>query len=232
MNRRLTLIALAASLLAGAQGFAVAQAAIDAPAQVVPAVDAATIAVTLAEVDDVEHWKKVLKEGDSKEMVNAFYRWTKTLTLMSRAGQKDDADRICAAIVEMHRHIPQDAMLTPSQHAANAFIRDRFRVGDVAVDAAQFFEPERYYKNDPSIMKLYRFSVYDGSVVVMRYFLEHSQLGDQDYYVLGKADPKTGAHYQVQPYGALQPNYWTLLRRALEDMGDPNPQYPVSSKPH
>jgi hypothetical protein len=199
----------------------------------VEAVDAAAIAATLAEIRDVDHWAHLgdAATGDAGDPVaQAFEKWAKFLTQMSRAGQTQDADRICAAIVELHHHLSEKTIMAPSHTAADAFIRDQFRVGGRTVNVAQFFEPQRYYKDDPSIMKLFRFSVYEGDRVVLRYYLEHSKYGDEDYFVLGKADP-SGAHFQVQPYGAHEPSYWTLLRRVVEDMNDRAPHYPASSKP-
>ncbi|HZP67631.1 MAG TPA: hypothetical protein VFB32_15115 [Rudaea sp.] len=233
MTRRWPLV-MASALLSLVAPAVLAQPAPNAPAE--PAatgnVDAASIDAALAEIHDVDHWKQNPGAGDADDpLAQAFIRWTKLLTELSRSGQHEAADRICAAIVELHDRLPQDKVIAPSHTAANAFVRDRFRVGERHVDAAQFFAPEPYYPNDPSLTKLFRFSVYEGDKVVLRYYLEHSRFGDDDYYVLGKADPATRAHYQVQPYGAKAPSYWTLLDRVLADMSDHHPHYPASSGP-
>lgn len=85
------------------------------------------------------------------------------------------------------------------------------------VAAAQFFDPTPFYPGDDSLMKLYRFSVYDGGEVSARYYLECSNL-QGDYYVLGRSDATSGAHSQVQPY-AKKPTYWELRARVIEDLG-------------
>ncbi|UJR32492.1 hypothetical protein I4U23_019954 [Adineta vaga] len=89
----------------------------------------------------------------------------------------------------------------------NSFGRDIFNVDTYRVEAAEYFLPVPFYPDDDTILKFYRWSVYDmNDTIVCRYFLEKSELmPGQPYFVLGKSYP-TG-HAQIQPYGSVKPTY-------------------------
>ncbi len=74
----------------------------------------------------------------------------------------------------------------------DAFIRDSFTIDGLRIDAAEFFEPVPFYAGDNSIMKLYRFSVYNGDEVVTRYYLEESKFTASPFYVSGKSEARDG----------------------------------------
>jgi hypothetical protein len=195
-------------------------------------VDQATVQAVLKEIAGARSWKTKVSQP-TPEFLEAvapqFEHWRGVLTSLSAAAQHDEADRICAAIVELRDH--WGTAIFPSDKF-NAFGRDRFEMGAFRVDAAQFFEPMSFHVGDDSIKKLLRFSVYQGEQVVKRYYLERSQMTDQPYYVLGRSDVATGKHQQVQPYGAQAPSYWTLKERMIADLLGTNAPAGPSSEPN
>ena len=177
-------------------------------------VEADKVKSALAEIQDEYRWKGAASPADFAADANPkFDRWGALLARLSSADQRAEADRICAAIVALWKHLGQDML------RAEAFIRDRFFVDEYRVDAAQFFQPVPFYPGDDKIMKLYRFSLYRGDQVVARYYLEHSQLdgkSENSYYVLTFTEPRT--HQQVRPYGPELPTYWALKDAMLQHM--------------
>ena len=176
-------------------------------------VDLAAVEAALKEIQGEYHWKGDITKP-TEEFLNAvgpkFDHWGELLSKLSSANQRQEADQICGAIVALRNHWGPD--ISPW----DAFLRDRFFVGDLRIDAAEFFEPVPYYPGDDKIMKLYRFSLYKGGKVVARYYLEHSNLIGNSYYVLGLSDPTS--HTQVQPYGPNRPTYWALKEKVLQHL--------------
>ncbi|CAF0861660.1 unnamed protein product [Adineta ricciae] len=110
----------------------------------------------------------------------------------------------------------------------NSFGRDIFYVDTYRIEAAEFFQPIPFYPDDDTIVKLYRWSVYDtNDTIVCRYFLEKSEIiSGQPYFVLGKTFPS--GHAQVRPYGNLQPNYNQMKIHLIENLKGQGPP-PVAS---
>ena len=81
--------------------------------------------------------------------------------------------------------------------------------------AARYYEPIPFYKGANSLLKFYRFSVYEGRKVTMRYYLEKSKL-TKDFYVLGLMAGKK--HSQIQPYGERKPTYGELRKAVIENL--------------
>ncbi len=175
-------------------------------------VDAARIQAALDQIEAGKRTSGATADAVIAQLTPQFESWGALMTELTSAGQHDDADRVAQAIVAMRNAI--DPTLFP-RNAPDAFLRDRFVVDGHRIDAVQFFEPVRYYPNDPSIMKLYRFSVYSGENVVVRFYLEHSNIAG-DYYVLGRAEPS--GHRQVQPYGPRVPTYAEMRSAVLADL--------------
>ena len=182
-------------------------------------VDAVAVESALKEIQSEYRWKGSLAKP-TDEFLNAvgpkFTAWQELLTKLSAAGQRQEADQICAAIVALRNHWGKE--IFPPE-VVDAFGRDRFLVRDLRVDVAQFFEPVPYSPNDSLIMKLYRFSVYKADKVIARYYLEHSKLDGNPHYVLGLSEG--AAHTQVQPYGANPPTYWQLKERVRQHLASP-----------
>jgi len=184
------------------------------PGEPAAAADPDEVKAALSEIQAEYRWKDASSARDvAAALAPKFDRWGQLLATLSAAGRHDEADRICTAIVSLWKHVGRGAL------PWDAFLRDRFVVGDYRVDAAQFFEPAPFYPGDDKIMKLYRFSLYKDGKVVARYYLEHSQLDGapaSSYYVLTFTKP--GLHQQVQPYGREPPAYRALRKTVLEDI--------------
>ena len=177
-------------------------------------VEPEAVRAALAEIEGQYRWKDAPSRKDFSAAVEPkFVQWAELLARLSSTGQREEADRICAAIVALWNHLGSDLV------RGDAFLRDRFSVGEYRVDAAQFFEPVPFSAGVDMIMKLYRFSLYKDGKVVARYYLEHSQLDGKpanSYYVLTFAEP--GSHRQIRPYGRELPTYWTLKEVVVEHM--------------
>ncbi len=173
----------------------------------------AGVEAALSEIDVSKRPTSTTSEDLMRDLAPKFQRWAALMTDLSAVGQHAEADRIATAIIEMRNAI--DPAFFP-RNSPDAFVRDRFPAGPYRVDAAQFFEPVRYYPDDDRIMKLYRFSVYMGETVVARYYLERSTLAE-DYYVLGYTDHAV-FHRQVKPYGPHLPSYAELKTSVLADL--------------
>lgn len=147
-----------------------------------------------------------------------FGRWASGMTRLEADGHPEDAVRVADAIVAMRAAIP-----TFPQDNPDAFARELMRVAGRRVDAAQFFEPVRFYASDDRIMKLYRFSVYEDDKVIRRYYLEHSEMNGP-FYVLGMTDDS--GHHQIVVYGSEPPSYLRLRTDMVADMHDAFPPVP------
>lgn len=110
----------------------------------------------------------------------------------------------------------------------NSFGRDVFNVDTYQIEAAEFFQPVPFYPDDDTIVKFYRWLVYDtNGTIVCRYFLEKSEImPGQPYFVLGKTFPS--GHAQVRPYGNIQPNYNQMKIHLIENLKGQGPP-PVAS---
>ena len=184
---------------------------------------AADVARLLSQIQDVPRWTTMAQNGDAFMLGNEFNSWSRAVIWLSRLNRTDEVDRLCDAIVALHARLPTNSVQPRGNIAAISFVRDAFRIGNSRVEVAQYWVPEPYDSNDPTLTKLYRFSVYNGKDEERRYYLEHDRRGEQDSYLLSKIDPKTDAHTAVQPYGHIAPTYWMLLRHVLRDINDPNP---------
>ncbi len=177
-------------------------------------VGAGEVQAVLQEIQAEYRWKGAAATPEFVAgLAPRFDHWGQVLSRLSESEQRAEADRICAAIVALQNH------WGPEMVRWDAFLRDRFFVGDLRVDAVQFFAPVPIYPGDPTIMKLYRFSLYKEGKVVARYYLEHSQLDgkpENSYYVLGLSTHDS--HRQVQPYGRELPPYWSLKQAVLRDL--------------
>jgi len=180
-----------------------------------PPKDLPPLEKVLKEVEAAKALKKKYKkssEAFDKEALPKLKRWSDLIFGYTHAGKKEAADKLSAALVALRNHWGKK-LFPPEKF--DAFGRDRFRVGPAWVCAAQYFEPVRYYKNDPRILKYYRFSVYLRKNVVARYFLERSNLKGP-HFVLGM---QSGAkHKQVKTYGAKKPTYWELKKEVMADV--------------
>jgi hypothetical protein len=196
-----------------------------------PRVAPGEVARVAAEIEGERRWQAIVTEP-TRPFLDAvgprFDEWADVLARLSAAGQRDEADRLCAAIVGLRGH--WGPALFPVDRY-NAFVRDRFWVGGWRVEAAQFFEPVRFYPDDDRIVKLHRLSVYERDRVVRRYFLERSAQDGVPYHVLGRTDVATNAHQQVQPYGAAEPPYWAVMERTVADLTGAAPPAGPSSSP-
>ncbi|CAF0752006.1 unnamed protein product [Adineta ricciae] len=105
----------------------------------------------------------------------------------------------------------------------NSFGRDIFNVDTYRIEAAEYFQPIPFYPDDDTIVKFYRWSVYDtNGTIVCRYFLEKSEImPGQPYFVLGKTFPS--GHAQIRPYGSLQPNYNQMKIHLIENLKGQGP---------
>lgn len=170
----------------------------------------------IKEIAKEKQWKSKA-DGPTPELLASVLpkigRWCDFLMALSAQGKRKEADELARAIVDLRNHLGTK-LIPPSRF--NAFARDRFKVKEKVVLAAQFFEPVPFYPGDSRLLKLYRFSVYEGKKVVARYYLEKSRLV-KDYYVLGHVSGTR--HRQVQPYGERQPTYWELKARVIQDLG-------------
>ena len=177
----------------------------------------ADVDLVLGQIQEARHWKGKV-DSPTDEFLNAvgpqFDRWREVLTELSSADRRADADRICAAIHELQRD--WGAKLFPLERF-EAFGRDRFVFRDLRIDAAEFFAPVPYYPGDATIVKLFRFSVYRANKVVLRYYLEKSNILEV-FYVLTRVDPASNSHAQIKPYGRAAPDYWDLKHNVLNDL--------------
>lgn len=104
-----------------------------------------------------------------------------------------------------------------------SFCRDIFDVGQYQVEAAEFFHPVPFYSNISTLVKLYRWSVYDANgTVICRYHLERSEMiPGTSYHVLGKSY-STG-HCQLQPYEGGPPDYNQMKIHMINDLTGQGP---------
>ena len=181
-------------------------------------IDEAAVEETLGQIAEQRRWKEHV-EGPTQTFIKtigpAFDEWSKVLVQLSSEGRNDEADRICGAIVALRNHL--GPKLLPVERY-DSFIRDRFWLGQHRIEAAQFFEPVRYYPTDDRIMKIYRLSVYGVDHVVRRYYLEQSKLGPSSSYVLGRAEGETNEHRVISTFGDAEPTYWQVKERTIADL--------------
>lgn len=62
-----------------------------------------------------------------------------------------------------------------------------------------------------------RFSVYRGDELIMRYFLESTQM-DEMYFVLGSMSLDYRHHSQIEPYGPIPPKYKQMKNTVIRDL--------------
>jgi hypothetical protein len=181
-------------------------------------VDDETIASVRAQIVDARRWSTIVS-SPTNEFVSAivprFDEWSRALIALSASGRQAEADSICSDIVDLRgRWGPQ---ILPIERF-DAFVRDRFWVGSLRIEAAQFFEPVRLYPGDGRIEDLYRFSVYDEDRVVERYFVERIEIAGDARYSLGKVDVERGEHRDVSDLGDQEPRYWAARDLVLHDV--------------
>ena len=161
-------------------------------------------------------WKELVTEPTPEFLEAAskhFTEWGEVLARLSAEQRHDEADQIVTELLEL-RKFWGNKIFPPEKF--DAFVRDTFYVKGAKVIGFQFFEPVEFYKGDPALLKFYRFSVYDKDKVVMRYYLERSEM-IEPYFVLGRMTPEN-SHKQVQPYGSKMPSYWTLRADTIADL--------------
>jgi hypothetical protein len=167
------------------------------------------------EIEAAKGWKTKVS-GPAKPFLQAVLpqlgKWCDAIAAYSAAGKRKKADAVAAAIVALRNHWGKK-LLPPKRF--DAFSRETMRVGALRVWAAQYFEPVPYYKNDPRILKYYRFTVYRKKRIVSRYFLERSRLR-QAFFVLGQQTRTR--HRQVKPFGSRKPTYWEVRAAVLADL--------------
>lgn len=98
------------------------------------------------------------------------------------------------------------------------FPRERIETKTAVILAGQYFEPDKIYKTDNRICRLYVFKVRDAEtkVPVFTYYLECSTIL-QKFYVL--CLECSGGHLQITRYGSGCPSYWTVREDMLGDFG-------------
>lgn len=103
----------------------------------------------------------------------------------------------------------------------DCFPRDAFDIGSYHVEAVEFFYPVPFYVNIGSLVKLYRWSVYNSlGTLVCNYHLERSQPASNDlYYCLGKFYPHS--HAQLKSYESTPPSYNQMKNHIIEDLTGP-----------
>ncbi|UJR12536.1 hypothetical protein I4U23_016712 [Adineta vaga] len=104
------------------------------------------------------------------------------------------------------------------------FRRDAFDVGSYHVNADEYFHPTPFYSNNPFLVKLYQWSVYDvNQRIVCCYFLETTNLPNNlEYYVLGKTVVNT--HSQICPYLLTKPDYYQIRMDVINDLNSESSQ--------
>jgi hypothetical protein len=178
-------------------------------------IDTATIESVLKEIQAEYRWKGTIASPTEEFLSSVgpkFARWQEVLSKLSLANQKEEADRICTSIVSLRNHWGPDIFPLAKY---NSFARDTFTKGGLQIEVAEFFEPVPYYPGDDKLMKLYRFSVYNGTQIIARYHLEYSNILEP-FYVLGRADGR--GHSQIQACGGKKPTYWVLKEAVIKDL--------------
>ncbi|CAF1481833.1 unnamed protein product [Adineta steineri] len=109
------------------------------------------------------------------------------------------------------------------------FVRDAFDVSSYHINVVEYFHSTPFYQNNPYLMKLYQWSVYDvNRKLVCCYFLETTQLPNcPEYYVLGKT--RLNTHSQIYLYGSTIPDYYQMRTDVIKDVNGQGPQPVVTS---
>ena len=99
-----------------------------------------------------------------------------------------------------------------------SFPRERIETKTAVILAEQYFEPDKIYKTDNRICRLYAFKIRDAEtkVPVFTYYLECSTIL-QKFYVLCLECSE--GHLQITRYGSTCPSYWTVREDMLGDFG-------------
>lgn len=183
---------------------------------------------TLQEIHEQRRWNgrdSVSTDVFLDQMSPRFDAWASTLSELTDEGRRSDVDRLCAAIQTLRSHW-SDKIFPRSRY--NAFVRERALLGQFKVEAAQYFEPLPFDDETPEILKIYRFSIYEGAEVLRRYYLEKRTLLGTTMYALSVVDTKRDSSRDIRRFDAREPTYWQARHLVLAHL---NESLPPSHQP-
>jgi hypothetical protein len=144
-----------------------------------------------------------------------FDRWASVLTDLSNADHREEADRLAQALASLRQDWSDE--LFPRSHY-DSFVRERARLGEHRIEAAQFFEPTPFEPGGERLVMLFRFSIYSEQDVIRRYFLERRELLGAVYHALSAVESEHQQSRDIEQFDDRSPGYWHIREAVLADL--------------